>query len=44
MTWEEIEARGGMQWGGERLYAGGAFPAPDGRAKLFAIHWEPFLD
>jgi len=44
MTWEEIEARGGMQWGGERLYADGVFPTPDGRAKLFAIHWEPFPD
>jgi assimilatory nitrate reductase catalytic subunit len=44
MTWEEIEARGGMQWGGERLYADGAFPTPDGRAQLFAIHWEPFPD
>jgi assimilatory nitrate reductase catalytic subunit len=44
MTWEEIETRGGMQWGGERLYADGEFPTSDGRAKLFAIQWEPFPD
>ena len=44
MTYEAIEARGGMQWGGERLYADGAFQTPDGRAKLFAIEWEPFPD
>lgn len=44
MTWEEIEARGGMQWGGERLYADGEFETPDGRARLFAIEWEPFPD
>ena len=36
--------QGGMQWGGERLYADGEFPTPDGRAKLFAIEWEPFPD
>ena len=44
MTYEQIEAEGGMQWGGERLYADGEFPSPDGRAKLFAIEWEPFPD
>jgi len=25
-----------------RLYADGKFPAPDGRAKLFAVEWEPY--
>lgn len=25
-----------------RLYADGRFPTPDGRAKLFAIDWQPF--
>jgi len=44
MTYEQIEAEGGMQWGGERLYAGGGFATPDARAKLFAIEWEPFPD
>jgi len=42
MTWEAIEAAGGIQWGGERLYADGKFPTADGRAKLFAIECEPF--
>jgi assimilatory nitrate reductase catalytic subunit len=44
MTYEQIEAEGGMQWGGERLYTDGEFSTPDGRAKLFAIEWEPFPD
>ncbi len=42
MTWEAIEAAGGMQWGGERLYTDGIFPAEGGRARLYAIEWEPF--
>jgi assimilatory nitrate reductase catalytic subunit len=42
MTYEEIEAGGGMQWGGERLYTDGEFATPDGRARLFPIEWEPF--
>jgi assimilatory nitrate reductase catalytic subunit len=42
MTWEDIEARGGMQWGGQRLYSDGRFQTADGRAKLFAIENEPF--
>jgi hypothetical protein len=33
-TWGEIEEVGGLQWGGERLYADGVFPTADGRAKL----------
>ena len=44
MTYEEIEAQGGMQWGGERLYTDGEYQTADGRAKLFAIEWEPFPD
>jgi assimilatory nitrate reductase catalytic subunit len=44
ITYEQIEAEGGMQWGGERLYADGGFATSDGRAKLFAIEWEPFPD
>ena len=32
MTWEEIESKGGIQWGGERLYAEGKFQFEDGRA------------
>ena len=42
MTWEDIESRGGMQWGGERLYTDGRFPAPGERAKLYCIEWLPF--
>ena len=39
---EAIEQEGGIQWGGERLYSDGRFQTEDGRAKLFAIEWEPF--
>jgi assimilatory nitrate reductase catalytic subunit len=42
MTYESIEAAGGIQWGGERLYADGRFPTDDGRARLYPIEWEPF--
>jgi assimilatory nitrate reductase catalytic subunit len=42
MTWEAIEAQGGIQWGGARLYADGQFPAPGGRARLFCVDWEAF--
>jgi anaerobic selenocysteine-containing dehydrogenase len=42
MTYEAIEAAGGIQWGGERLYADGRFPTDDGRARLYPIEWEPF--
>ena len=42
MTYESIEAAGGIQWGGERLYADGCFPTEDGRARFFAVDWEPF--
>ena len=43
-TWEEIEAVGGMQWGGERLYTDGIFPTADGRAKLHLVPCEPFVE
>jgi assimilatory nitrate reductase catalytic subunit len=42
MTWEAIEERGGIQWGGERLYVDGRFPAPGERARLWCVRWEPF--
>jgi assimilatory nitrate reductase catalytic subunit len=42
MTYEAIEAAGGMQWGGERLYADAAFLTEDGRARLHAVECEPF--
>jgi assimilatory nitrate reductase catalytic subunit len=43
-SWEEIEAQGGKQWGGERLYADGVFPTEDGRAKLHMVPCEPFAE
>ena len=43
-TWEEIEAAGGMQWGGQRLYADGVFPTSDGRAKLHLVPCDPFVE
>jgi len=42
MTWEEIEIKGGAQWGGERLYAEGKFEFEDGRAKLIQVECQPF--
>jgi assimilatory nitrate reductase catalytic subunit len=42
LTYEAIEANGGIQWGGARLYSDGHFPTEDGRAKLFPIEWKPF--
>jgi assimilatory nitrate reductase catalytic subunit len=43
-SWEQIEAQGGKQWGGERLYADGVFPTEDGRAKLHLVPCEPFAE
>ena len=53
MTYDLIEAHGGLQWpyppGGDarpesvrRLYADGVFPTEDGRARLLPTAWEPF--
>ena len=39
--WQQIEREGGVQWGGERLYADGVFPFPGGRAKLHLVKPEP---
>ncbi|ADW67202.1 molybdopterin oxidoreductase family protein [Granulicella tundricola] len=43
-SWKEIEDAGGIQWGGERLYADGAFPTADGRAILHNVPCDPFLE
>ncbi|WP_263376198.1 molybdopterin oxidoreductase family protein [Granulicella aggregans] len=43
-TWEEIEANGGIQWGGDRLYKDGVFPTKDGRAILHCVPCEPFSE
>lgn len=38
MTYEEIEAKGGIQWGGARLYSDGKFQTESGKAKLWAVN------
>ena len=43
-TWEHIEQAGGIQWGGERLYADGLYPTADGRATLHNVPCDPFLE
>ena len=43
-TWQQIEDEGGVQWGGERLYADGIFPTADGRAVLHQVPCEPFAE
>jgi assimilatory nitrate reductase catalytic subunit len=52
MTYEAIEAHGGIQWpfaagdedpvASRRLYADGRFQTADGRARLIPVAWEPF--
>ncbi len=52
MTYEAIEANGGIQWpfrngdndptATRRLYVDGAFPTNTGRAQLIPTAWEPF--
>ena len=43
-TWQQIEDRGGMQWGGESLYTDGIFPTPDGKASLHCVPCLPFIE
>jgi assimilatory nitrate reductase catalytic subunit len=43
-TWEEIEAKGGIQWGGDRLYTDGVFATKDGKAILHCVPCEPFSE
>ena len=49
ISYAMLAEKGAVQWphpeGGQsspRLYADGQFQTPDGRAKLVAVHWEPF--
>ncbi len=52
MTYEAIEANGGIQWpypagaaepaATRRLYSDGNFQTDDGRARLIPVAWEPF--
>jgi assimilatory nitrate reductase catalytic subunit len=43
-TWEQIEAAGGIQWGGDRLYGDGTYPTEDGRAILHCVPCDPFVE
>jgi anaerobic selenocysteine-containing dehydrogenase len=43
-SWKEIEERGGVQWGGPRLYQDGVFQHPDGKARFHSVPWEPFVE
>jgi anaerobic selenocysteine-containing dehydrogenase len=43
-SWQEIEDRGGVQWGGPRLYQDGVFAHPDGKARLYSVTCEPFVE
>jgi ferredoxin-nitrate reductase len=52
LTWDAIEAAGGVQWpapadapaGRSRLYEDGTFPTPDGRARLHCVDPVPIGD
>ncbi len=44
ISWDRIDREGGVQWGGDRLYADGIFPFEGGRAKLHNVPCEPFLE
>ena len=43
-SWDQIQEQGGMQWGGERLYADGVFPTASGRAQLHLVPCLPFSE
>jgi assimilatory nitrate reductase catalytic subunit len=43
-SWQQIEEKGGIQWGGERLYQNGTFEHPDGKARLYSVPCEPFVE
>jgi assimilatory nitrate reductase catalytic subunit len=44
MTWDSIEASGGIQWGGERLYADGVFHTASGKARIYCVDPQPIAD
>ncbi|MDQ4096622.1 MAG: nitrate reductase [Actinomycetota bacterium] len=54
ITWERIEAAGGVQWpcrpdteepaGEPRLYTDGRFPTPSGKARIWCVSPEPITD
>jgi assimilatory nitrate reductase catalytic subunit len=46
MTWDSVEAAGGIQWpeGRARLYTDRIFPTSSGRARLWCVEPEPIAD
>lgn len=44
MTWRQIEEENGVQWGGRRLYEDGVFPTSDGKARLYSVPCDPFVE
>ena len=43
-TWQQLEDEGGIQWGGDRLYADGIFPTATGKAVLYSVPCLPFVE
>jgi assimilatory nitrate reductase catalytic subunit len=43
-SWQQIDDANGLQWGGESLYRDGIFPTPNGRANLYTVPCEPFVE
>jgi hypothetical protein len=43
-SWQKIDDANGLQWGGESLYRDGIFPIHDGRANLYTVPCEPFVE
>jgi assimilatory nitrate reductase catalytic subunit len=43
-TWQQIEDSGGLQWGGTSLYRDGVFATADGRANLYVVPCDPFVE
>lgn len=43
-TWQGLEETGGAQWGGDRLYADGIYPRPNGRALFHCVPCLPFTE
>jgi anaerobic selenocysteine-containing dehydrogenase len=43
-TWQQLEDEGGIQWGGDRLYADGIFPTATGKAQLYSVPCLPFVE
>lgn len=43
-TWQDIEESNGLQWGGPSLYSDRIFPTEDGRARLYSVPCDPFIE